>query len=514
MNKNLYKKFFAGAVNIFALSLFVVLGVITFNANAYAATPIIQSAKITGPNNVTIYFSEPVITKISDYTTFSGSLAGRNLTAISGSGTASISLTFDGNAFPGNASGSLNIGTQTISISDSSPFTTGYVNVLDGQPPVVSSITISSNGVNNSFASAGSYITVSWSANEPLTNSMLKIAGNTVSTGGSGTGPYSANYTITGNEPTPLPISGTFSDYVGNTGSFAMTLDNTKTTSSGTYNLTSTANTPGGLKIGDKIIFTLTPNTPKPGASVSGSYNEQPLTWTTSNSGTTFTAIYTVQSGDPDRASPLQINGVIITDSNGFASAPISGNDVKKTIVASLPMVAETVPVPSMVTTATPSYSFTSSKAGSINYYGDCSSQTKNAVPGLNTIVFNPLPNGYHSNCYVSVTDSAGNISNRGTVNSFTVSANGNTTTGYTPDTPNQTSTATSYRFSNPLNIGSTGTDVRELQKRLTNEGYYSGPITGYYGSLTQIAVKKYQAAHGLEQLGNVGPGTRSALNK
>ncbi len=83
----------------------------------------------------------------------------------------------------------------------------------------------------------------------------------------------------------------------------------------------------------------------------------------------------------------------------------------------------------------------------------------------------------------------------------------------------NSTSTASSavstvYKFYNPLNIGSKGTDVTELQKRLTAEGVYSGPVTGYYGSLTQTAVKKYQVKYGLSQLGNVGPATRAMLNQ
>jgi peptidoglycan hydrolase-like protein with peptidoglycan-binding domain len=92
--------------------------------------------------------------------------------------------------------------------------------------------------------------------------------------------------------------------------------------------------------------------------------------------------------------------------------------------------------------------------------------------------------------------------------------------TGTTVSTSATTSTTTSastasdgYKFNNPLDVGSTGQDVTELQQRLTVEGVYNGPVTGYYGSLTQTAVEAYQSAHGLDPLGNVGPGTRSALN-
>lgn len=74
-------------------------------------------------------------------------------------------------------------------------------------------------------------------------------------------------------------------------------------------------------------------------------------------------------------------------------------------------------------------------------------------------------------------------------------------------------STSQKYRFTNPLKFNSSGSEVIELQKRLTDEGVYSGPINGRYGALTEAAVKKYQKEHGLTQLGNVGPGTRAALN-
>jgi len=70
------------------------------------------------------------------------------------------------------------------------------------------------------------------------------------------------------------------------------------------------------------------------------------------------------------------------------------------------------------------------------------------------------------------------------------------------------------YKFYNPLVIGDSGSGVTELQKRLTVEGVYSGPINGNFGPLTQAAVKKYQSIHGLDQLGNVGPATRAALNQ
>ncbi len=73
---------------------------------------------------------------------------------------------------------------------------------------------------------------------------------------------------------------------------------------------------------------------------------------------------------------------------------------------------------------------------------------------------------------------------------------------------------ATAFVFTKNLGLGSTGIDVTELQKRLTALGHYSGPTSGYYGTLTAQAVKKYQASKGLETTGGLGPKTRAALNQ
>jgi peptidoglycan hydrolase-like protein with peptidoglycan-binding domain len=74
-------------------------------------------------------------------------------------------------------------------------------------------------------------------------------------------------------------------------------------------------------------------------------------------------------------------------------------------------------------------------------------------------------------------------------------------------------SASDSFVFNSPLSLGSTGTGVTELQKRLTSLGIYTGPVNGRYGPLTEAAVMSYQKSHGLSQLGNVGPATRAALN-
>jgi N-acetylmuramoyl-L-alanine amidase len=68
--------------------------------------------------------------------------------------------------------------------------------------------------------------------------------------------------------------------------------------------------------------------------------------------------------------------------------------------------------------------------------------------------------------------------------------------------------------FTRSLQHGSTGDEVTKLQERLTAEGVYSGPVTGYFGPLTEAAVTAYQEAKGIEKVGVVGPKTRAELNK
>ena len=83
-------------------------------------------------------------------------------------------------------------------------------------------------------------------------------------------------------------------------------------------------------------------------------------------------------------------------------------------------------------------------------------------------------------------------------------------TTVTTPSVP----AAPVYVFAKYLAPGSAGSDVTELQKMLAQEGFLKAAPNGYYGAQTKAAVLKFQAAHGMSQLGVVGPSTRSALNQ
>lgn len=95
-------------------------------------------------------------------------------------------------------------------------------------------------------------------------------------------------------------------------------------------------------------------------------------------------------------------------------------------------------------------------------------------------------------------------------------------TFGFTVTSNNQNNTEPSSEvkqvvskilFKKDIRVGSTGTEVRELQKRLTSEKVYTGPINGVFGPQTKKAVQLLQKKHKLPQTGIVGPQTREVLN-
>jgi hypothetical protein len=63
-------------------------------------------------------------------------------------------------------------------------------------------------------------------------------------------------------------------------------------------------------------------------------------------------------------------------------------------------------------------------------------------------------------------------------------------------------------KFTQYLKLGSTGNEVKMLQKVLNVT-----PQSGYFGKLTEAAVKAFQKQNGLPQTGTVGPLTRAKLN-
>ncbi len=69
-----------------------------------------------------------------------------------------------------------------------------------------------------------------------------------------------------------------------------------------------------------------------------------------------------------------------------------------------------------------------------------------------------------------------------------------------------------------PMNVyalskrGSRGTEVRNIQSRLSAWGYNPGSVDGVYGAKTEAAVKRFQSKHGLTADGIAGPATLAKI--
>ncbi len=85
----------------------------------------------------------------------------------------------------------------------------------------------------------------------------------------------------------------------------------------------------------------------------------------------------------------------------------------------------------------------------------------------------------------------------------------------YGSGTDLSTNNSGKYQFTNFLSLGSVGDEVRALQNKLKELGYFNHPTsTGYFGPVTETAVKAFQQANNLPVVGYVGPQTRAILNQ
>jgi len=140
------------------------------------------------------------------------------------------------------------------------------------------------------------------------------------------------------------------------------------------------------------------------------------------------------------------------------------------------PVIAEVTAVTTPTNDTTPSYTFSSTEAGTITYGGSCSSGTTSATSGNNTITLVSLSIGTYSDCTITVTDTAGNVSSSLTLTSFTVAESEQmggsiqggqlslstvvTTLAGTGSTGSSNGTGTSASFNSPIGITTDGTNL------------------------------------------------------
>jgi hypothetical protein len=109
-----------------------------------------------------------------------------------------------------------------VSGSSSGNTTAGASNL----PPVLSSVTITSNAGNNAFIGSGNVISLNLLANQAINIPTISIDGKQIVANGSGSGPYTVSYSVTGAESIPIPVAITFTNLSGQTGQTYLWLSN------------------------------------------------------------------------------------------------------------------------------------------------------------------------------------------------------------------------------------------------------------------------------------------------
>jgi peptidoglycan hydrolase-like protein with peptidoglycan-binding domain len=64
------------------------------------------------------------------------------------------------------------------------------------------------------------------------------------------------------------------------------------------------------------------------------------------------------------------------------------------------------------------------------------------------------------------------------------------------------------------LERGDNSPQVKNVQSCLKRLGYFNGPVNGNFASMTEAAVRKFQRANGISDIGKVGPRTQAALQR
>ena len=175
---------------------------------------------ITGPNTVTVTFSEAVTASKGSFALSGGQLAGRTVSTVSGSGTDTLLLGFSGASVPANATGTIAADSKVVDLAivPNGLADNAARNATDGQPP-----SIESAGITDS-----SRITIMFS--EPVVadgdggdfgNLVLNGTDRRTVTDVAGSDTDTLVLTFNGTAPrgvaATVDVAGTISDAVGNT---------------------------------------------------------------------------------------------------------------------------------------------------------------------------------------------------------------------------------------------------------------------------------------------------------
>ena len=147
-----------------------------------AQAPMLVSASITGPNEITAIFSESVTATTTDFDIIILPNDTRNITTISGSGTDTISILYDGNPTPTNATASLSLGSGIVDMDGNNLEAIDNHTATDGQAPRIIHTSISTSGTGN-VADIGDDVIVVFSFSEEVGASLPTVKINGIKTG-------------------------------------------------------------------------------------------------------------------------------------------------------------------------------------------------------------------------------------------------------------------------------------------------------------------------------------------
>ncbi len=108
-----------------------------------------------------------------------------------------------------------------------------------------------------------------------------------------------------------------------------------------------------------------------------------------------------------------------LSDASGNTSEPLPLGTVR--IDATPPVLAEINPVPEKIHIDRPSYSFKTSKSGTLRFRGKCKGNVDKAVAGINHIALLTAEPGDYNDCTMTLTDSSNNRSQPLKISPFVV---------------------------------------------------------------------------------------------
>jgi gliding motility-associated-like protein len=235
--------------------------------------------------------------------------------------------------------------------------------LLDKTPPSLTSVSITSNNINNTKAKTGDIVTISFISNEDILTPTATIAGNAAVIGNSGGNSWTASYTMTTSSTEGVvPFNIVFADITGNQGIAVSATTNSSTVmfdktapSLTSVSIASNNNNTGGAKPGNivTIRFTANESIASPSVIIAGQTASVSLV-----DGNNWSAAYTMTN--------TESNGVIafsISFTDLFGNA---GSSVTNTTNNSSVLFDKTIPVLSSISIVSSNSNSSHAKAGDV----------------------------------------------------------------------------------------------------------------------------------------------------